>query len=483
MPNARHSAMTLAALLLISLAGLAGAHAAETISVGHDPQVFVDDFAVQSMRGLVRRINVLAKHHSNPVLKPDHPWEENFALPISCFYDRDEKLYRMWYRPAGHKFNLAYATSRDGLTWDKPILRQYSYKGSKENSQLSVYTGPAWGGVIKDVRDPDPQRLYKLLSYNQATRSNSLYLFVSPDGLTWKPHSDKPLLEGLADCHTLQGWDPKINRYVAYVRPDKAIRTIARTTSEDMVNWSEFQTVLEPDEDDPPGTQFYGMSSFPDHGVYYGLLWVYHPNQLMIDVQLTFSRDGEHWQRAGRRHPILMYGLPDQFDSHLLIAMQPILMGDEVKVFYLGYNQPHAVVYPNEAYPPLPATPPRKDQPWLATRVGCGGLATCLRDRFVSLTAGAEDGELITKPFKIDGSQIRLNADGKRGSIMAELIAADGKPIPGFTAAESIPLRDDGVAIPVRWKGDKSLSALQGQTVQLRVLMKNARLFAFEVAK
>jgi len=52
--------------------------------------------------------------------------------------------------------------------------------------------------------------------------------------LTWKPHSDKALLEGLADCHTLMGWDKRLERYVAYVRPDKGIRTIARTTSEDL---------------------------------------------------------------------------------------------------------------------------------------------------------------------------------------------------------------------------------------------------------
>ena len=103
-----------------------------------------------------------------------------------------------------------------------------------------------------------------------------------------------------------------------------------------MVHWSPFETVLEPDDDDPPGTQFYGMSVYPDRGVYFGLLWVYHANALMIDVQLAFSRDGIQWQRAVRRHPILSYGLPNQFDSHILIALQPILMGDELKVFYLA---------------------------------------------------------------------------------------------------------------------------------------------------
>ncbi|HEV7406462.1 MAG TPA: hypothetical protein VGO11_26160 [Chthoniobacteraceae bacterium] len=454
---------------------------AEPVVVGREAQMFIDDYVVQSMRGVTRRIQPLVKNAENPVLRPERPWEENFALPISAFYDPDEQRYRMWYRPGHDKFRLAYATSPDGIQWDRPNLGLEEYKGSRENNIVPIYSGPAWGGVLKDVRDPDPARRYKLLTYNRASRSNGLYLFVSPDGLSWKPHSDLPLLEGLADCHTLMGWDPKISRYVAYVRPDKPIRTIARTTSEDMVKWAPFETVLEPDDDDPPGTQFYGMSVFPDRGVYLGLLWVYHANVLSIDVQLAFSRDGVKWERAARRHPILMFGLPDKFDSHLLIAMQPILRGDEIKVFYLGYDAPHAVVYNNEAYPPLTKALPRSEQPWLANRHGCGGLAGCLRDRFVAVEAGAEEGELLTKPFQFDGSVLNLNADATHGQILVEVRDENGKPIPGFSATHADPVRSDAVAIPVSWDSGTALASLKGHTVRLCFLMKDAKLFSFQV--
>lgn len=434
------------------------------------------------MNGLTRRLNPLVKHPANPVIKPDRPWEAKFAVPISAFYDEEQKLYRMWYRPGQGKFNLGYVTSKDGITWEKPALQLVDFKGSRDNNQLALKTGPAWNGVLKDVRDPDPARRYKLIAYNRATKSNGLYLFVSPDGLNWKPHSDKPLLEDLADCHTLMGWDDRIKRYVAYVRPDRVIRTIARTTSEDIVHWSPFQTVLEPDEFDPPGTQFYGMSVFPDRGVYYGLLWVYHPNQLMVDVQLAFSRNGIQWQRAVHRHPILSYGLPNQFDSHVLLALQPIVMGDEWKIFYLAMNRPHAVVYPNEAYPPLKASPPRGEQTWLENRQGYTGLATCGRDRFVSLEAGSKPADLITRPFQLGGRELRLNADCSRGTINVEVQDENGQPIPGFSSKDWLAVRGDSMRHTVGWRVQKDLSMLKGRTVKLRIQLRSAKLYSFQIA-
>ena len=41
------------------------------------------------------------------------------------------------------------------------------------------------------------------------------------------------------------------------------------------------------------------------------------------------------------------------------------------------------------------------------------GLATLKRDRFISLTAtGAEPGTILTKPFRLEGSQLQVNGQG-----------------------------------------------------------------------
>src|SRR4051812_16523966 len=44
--------------------------ASEPLALGGEAQVLVDDYVVESTHGLVRRINPLTKHPSNPVLRP-----------------------------------------------------------------------------------------------------------------------------------------------------------------------------------------------------------------------------------------------------------------------------------------------------------------------------------------------------------------------------------------------------------------------------
>src|SRR4051812_16622407 len=94
-----HAGLLLLASAAWPCASTAAALAGSPVEVGLQAQVLVDDHAVESMRGLVRRILPLAKHPGNPVLRPDRAWEERYALPLSAFYDADERLYRMWYRP------------------------------------------------------------------------------------------------------------------------------------------------------------------------------------------------------------------------------------------------------------------------------------------------------------------------------------------------------------------------------------------------
>ena len=53
-----------------------------------------------------------------------------------------------------------------------------------------------------------------------------------------------------------------------------------------------------------------------------------------------------------------------------------------------------------------------------------------------------------------------------------ELLDGEEKPIPGYAA-------EDGVAIPVRWRGYGELSALGGPPVRLHFMLNNARLYAY----
>ena len=77
---------------------------------------------------------------------------------------------------------------------------------------------------------------------------------------------------------------------------------------------------------------------------------------------------------------------------------------------------------------------------------------------------------MITKPLKLKGSKIHLNAQSDFGEILLELVDANGKLI-----AQSTPIHQDGLDIPVKWS--KEIRQPQ-ELVQLRIRLKNARLFA-----
>ena len=470
----------------------------QSIEIGTHTQLLVDDFAIEVREAVERRVNALQKHPANPILRPDRPWEGQYAMPSTVLYDDSEGLFKMWYgtmerrNPHERQSRWAYATSQDGIAWKKPELGLVDFRGSRRNNLL-----PGAGGrVLMDVAEKDPSRRFKALRYGRATPDGPEGICVdfSADGLRWDPYPGNPLLTaggvtlhwGIGDTHTLFGWDEKAGKYVSYMRPSSSFRDIGRSESTDFIDWKIPNPVLVPDEGDPPGTQLYGMSVFRDREVYFGFLWVYHPNSLMIDVQLAHSRDGIGWRRSDQRHPILSYGLPNHFDSHVLIALEPLIREDEIWVYYAAENEAHALTKQDVQLGthPLGDTPvPLAQQSWLKERRGYGGLAMVRRDGLVSLDSDAPEGVVITKPFVCRGKQLLINADASRGRIRVELLDVMGVPLLGFEAGRSDPLHGDSVSQLASWDGKSDLSSLESRKIKLRLLMAHSKLFSFRFAK
>ena len=66
------------------------------------------------------------------------------------------------------------------------------------------------------------------------------------------------------------------------------------------------------------------------------------------------------------------------------------------------------------------------------------------------------------------------------GSLLVEVLGADGNPIPGFTQQDANILTGDSVAINVTWGGSNNLSSLGDEPIKLRFLMQDAKLYAFQ---
>ena len=111
---------------------------------------------------------------------------------------------------------------------------------------------------------------------------------------------------------------------------------------------------------------------------------------------------------------------------------------------------------------------------------------TLRTDGFASLRARYSGGEVLTRPFKFEGSNLVLNfSTSAAGSIRLEIQDEDGSPLPGFSLAESPLIWGDEVEQTVRWKrshsqatSEEPLKRLSGKVVRLRFLMKDADLYS-----
>ncbi len=484
-------------LLLVLSSWTAGA---PPITVGAARQLFLDDHLIASQENVSRQIHPARKHPANPVLEPTEPWERDTAILYgSVIQDGDKQ--RMWYYAGG---NVGYAESADGLRWRKPHLGVISHQGRDTNLVVRRDEGEGSPptlpyllenfGVFRDDRDADASRRYKMgfLSLQRnytgpkpspfhAGQRRGLGVAVSPDGIHWR------LYESWATQATCDGathWmhDPVSRRYLLYGRTKFASpevlaavadkpwlhfwgRSVIRAESkpDDFLHWEQVEPnsgelVLTADTRDPPGSEIYSMMVFPYEGVYIGLVQVFHKERdtCRLELQLAVSRDTRHFTRVGDRAPFIPVGPQGSWDQYNNSAATspPLEVGDELWFYYGGRSSPHS---------PYQAAG--------AAKRGCIGLATIPRDRFASLSAGQQPGQILTKPLRLDGRVLHLNADVRAGRLAVEMLDAAGNVV-----AKSKPITRDGLDIPVEWEA----GGLEAATspVTLRIQMQQAELFA-----
>lgn len=152
--------------------------------VGTASQLFVDRIVIRDSQRIWFTQHQGRKHPANPVLRPDQPWEgwrtEIFGNVI---YDEEEQLFKMWYLPEpagdGGYFDdpnvTCYATSCDGVRWEKPLVGTLKAKNGKPHNAVA-YIHQA--SVIKDLRESDPAQRYK----NYTHGSPPVYRAAFEDG-------------------------------------------------------------------------------------------------------------------------------------------------------------------------------------------------------------------------------------------------------------------------------------------------------------
>ena len=471
--------------------------------MGSRRYLFFDDREIESRAGLTRTVHHAAKYPGNPILRPEPAWEGPM-VPSTVLFDDAAGLYKLWYLTharvpgAESTYVTGYATSRDGIAWERPVVGVYEYEGSRDNNLCMVNT-PGGMGVIKDDREPDPARRFKTLFWRGGNRARAdvergwgaseqrgFYLGTSPDGARWTLASDQPVFTGTGDTQSLFGWDEKYGRYVSYARPGRKVREIAggdyppkrvigRSESEDCAAWSAPHDVVIPDADDPPGAEHYFMPVHKYHGHYVGFVHVFVPSPDPFGPfwpELTHSRDGIRWRRLNDhgRQRLVHPGPEGSFDSGMIRCARGLFeRGDELWLYYGGWHEDHGVSRQHRHM-----TTPREAQ----RKAAAIGLARLRLDGFVSLDAGEREGTLTTAPFECAAERLTVNARvAPGGHARVRVEAADGTPLPGLTEA-SAPLAGDSTRHEVTWPGG-TVAHLQGERIRLRFELRAAELFSF----
>ncbi len=453
----------------------------------------------------------------NTVLRCDMPWEGDVVGYMSFLKVGD--TYRLYYRPekrdlasqnnAG-KPRLSLLESKDGIHFTRANVGRLEYNGDYNNNivfdkatepgdyfdNFSVYYDP-------NPACPEDEKFKALASYSLEGGGHGLMYYKSTDGLTFTEVRPIPV-EGTFDTLNTVSWDEKTQQYFVFTRGfhregvamvDESIlsltddiRDIRVSTSKDFETWEQHGRLdFGADAEDlalyinnivkypRAKNMFIGMpvrycDRIEDRKNFDYLTRDFYPatRQEMInehgriwsvitDCVLITSRDGYHFNRtneaflgAGLENAHnWLYG--DGYTSWGLLETPSSIPGnpDEISFFTAeacrSYQPPEIVRY--------------------SVRL----------DGFFSWHADYAGGEVLTKPFILSGSKMNLNFETSAlGHVAIQICDENGTAIDGYNSGKIF-----GNSVSRNVDFEKPLEDLQGQTVCLRINMKESELYSF----
>lgn len=456
------------------------------ISIGR--QLFVDDFLIEES-SLYRAFHPASYHPANPVLRPEREWElrdpyainarvqpSAAAMPYSdgVFFDPHDGLFKLWYM-AGYQQATALATSRDGITWERPRLRVVP--GTNIVMQHHRDSSTVW----LDLEAPRESR-YKMATF--VFPDAAMRLSESADGIQWRAVG---LTGPCADRSTffrnpfrkvwvfsLRADDAGGRRYRRYFEADTFAR--ASWTPADPVAWVGADERDLPRPDLKAAPELYNLDAVAYESVMLGLFTMFRgetsQREKPNDISVAFSRDGFHWDRASRQPFITVSETASAWNWGNVQSAGGgcVIVGDHL-YFYVSGRQG----IPGTNIPGICST----------------GVAVLRRDGFASLSdewpAGTprpvlrHRASVTTRPLRFTGAHLFINAVAD-GEIRVEVLDRSGSTVPGYSAAECNAVRGDSTRHRVTWRSQGGFDSLRGRDIRLRFTLSRSHLYAFWIA-
>lgn len=449
------------------------------ITVGGEKQFFIDDLFVRNATNVSFQLHP-AQKTGERILEPDKPWE-NASLNWFSVLRHDGK-FRLWYEcydvegwPTTNDTSFCYAESADGIHWSKPELNLSSYHGDTRNNILFRELGPPGAysrvhgaGIFVDATAP-PEARFKGVSQGMFGGTQPPYRvagMVSPDGLRWT-RLPSPICDVFADSQYSAFWDANQDAFVLYGRVGGRGRAIGRSQSRDFAQFKPLELALE----NEPARDLYNPAAIKYDGAANAYLMfpsVYDHQTDKLEIHLAISRDGIHWRFPDRATPFIGLGAAGQFDSGSLYAGQGVVrVQDELWHYYSGSPLKH-----EEATLELMTNSVNR-------RIYSRAIVRL--DRYVSVTAGEQEGSFLTPPLRFKGNSLTLNVAVKPGgSLRVGLLDEAGQALPGLALTDCARIEGDHIRRRVTWTAEANLDLHAARPVRLAFQIKNANLYSFQ---
>ena len=494
---------------LLLILGIPLTLGAQPIDLGDRLELMVDHYLIAEMRGVSLKLH--EPKNAGAALKFTDPWDRDASGYATIIEDGGR--YRLYYRggpalsSAGKSERetsyFCYAESTDGITWIKPELGLVEFQGSKKNNILlapSPREDPYTQSLspFLDTRPGvPPDERYKAVG---GQWPQGLYVLVSADGLRWRKWREQPVFKnGAFDSLNVAFWSDLEKCYVLYFRVftgwvDYSVknfnltgyRTISRTTSKDLITWSEPERMS---FGPTPLEHLYTNHTRPYFRAPH--LYIATPMRLVMgrrfltDEQFAVQQVGKAFLGiSGHDHNI-----PNQVADTVFMTSRGGTRYD--RTFMEAFVRPGLDKGNWVSRNGVPATGfIQTSATEMSLYVGqnyvqpTAHLAryTLRLDGFASVNAPYAEGEMITKPLIVSGAHLILNcATSAVGSIRVEVQTIDGEPVPGFSLLECPMLVGDAIEREVQWASGLNWASLKGRVVRLRFVMQDADLYSLRL--
>jgi hypothetical protein len=475
--------------------------------VSRMPLLMPDDFSDLNL--VAWRIERGEPDPQNPLIEGEMPWDAGgVGCHSSVFKDPIDghwKAYLLctppeftpikadepWMSDNGAYRRICLFESVDGVHWTRPALSNESVgQYAKTNIIFDLSQGAsAYPSLYVDPKNHDwPYSMIVLhefqgsKAHGHPPEGNGYYRYRSKDGKMWEPLGK---VSG-----EMNRWDLAFfyrnpsGEQVCYFRgcgkrqPTDHVppyendprRSCFMATSRDGVKWEEDPLMkMTADDLDHRDTQYQECVPFQVPGGYVALVTMYHPLSQTLNLRMAASRDGRQWWFPDRAACLDNAPLGDYGGGMIWQSQNLISQGKYLYVYYGACEGAHRQI--SDSRMPMKRINTMESIAQKPTYFLPFNSALCRArwriDRMYALASSAGGptvGEAVTNARELGGKSLWVDLRTRpakktsqpgfhEGCLQVELLGKDGKPLPGFTQNDCVPLNGDHEAMQVKWAG------------------------------